>query len=233
MNTCTDCNELITSRGCGCNAKYSTERGFFTPAVTPEPSAPEPSERAQFEAWAEPILGDTWTWRESGDCELAWQAWQARAAPKPSPSPVVVEPTRAALTELVALKDLKEKIELGAHEPTDWPYYTDCFTDEAARRIAMSDYDNRKPRAWANARAALAVGTEIKHSESTVERKCLTPGAIYSIDTKTWSPCIDFSVTLLSQHQKLLVTEDLSKALEQAFHDAIEPILATIWAKKS
>jgi len=34
--------------------------------------------RQQFEAWAKPILGDNPTWRESGDCELAWQAWKAQ-----------------------------------------------------------------------------------------------------------------------------------------------------------
>jgi hypothetical protein len=33
--------------------------------------------RAAFEAWAIGILGDNPTWRESGDCELAWAAWQA------------------------------------------------------------------------------------------------------------------------------------------------------------
>lgn len=36
-------------------------------------------ERQAFEAWAVGILGDNPTWRESGPCELAWQAWQARA----------------------------------------------------------------------------------------------------------------------------------------------------------
>jgi hypothetical protein len=30
-----------------------------------------------FEQWAKPILGDNPTWTESGQCELAWQAWQA------------------------------------------------------------------------------------------------------------------------------------------------------------
>ena len=41
---------------------------------------PEPVEqRDLFEAWAEPILGDNPTWRESGDCELAWRAWLAAA----------------------------------------------------------------------------------------------------------------------------------------------------------
>ena len=33
--------------------------------------------RDDFEAWALPILGDNPTWRESGDCEIAWQSWQA------------------------------------------------------------------------------------------------------------------------------------------------------------
>lgn len=37
-------------------------------------------EREAFEAWAQPILGDNPTWRESGPCELAWQAWNRRAA---------------------------------------------------------------------------------------------------------------------------------------------------------
>ena len=34
-------------------------------------------EQKAFEAWAEPILGDNPTWRESGECELARQAWCA------------------------------------------------------------------------------------------------------------------------------------------------------------
>jgi len=39
------------------------------------------AERQRFEKWAVSILGDNPTWRESGDCELAWQAWQnSRAA---------------------------------------------------------------------------------------------------------------------------------------------------------
>jgi hypothetical protein len=39
-------------------------------------AAPKPNRKA-FEAWAEPILGDNPTWKESADCELAWQAWNA------------------------------------------------------------------------------------------------------------------------------------------------------------
>ena len=35
------------------------------------------TERERFEEWAIRILSDNPTWRESGDCELAWQAWQA------------------------------------------------------------------------------------------------------------------------------------------------------------
>ena len=50
--------------------------------------APHP-ERAAFEAWALPILGDNPTWRESGSCELAWQVWQA------------ARPQRAAVGRLV------------------------------------------------------------------------------------------------------------------------------------
>lgn len=37
-------------------------------------------ERAEFERWASPILGDSKNWRESGNCELAWQAWKAARA---------------------------------------------------------------------------------------------------------------------------------------------------------
>lgn len=33
--------------------------------------------REAFEAWAQQILGDNPTWRESGPCELAWRAWCA------------------------------------------------------------------------------------------------------------------------------------------------------------
>lgn len=33
--------------------------------------------RKQFEKWAITILGDYSNWRESGECELAWQSWQA------------------------------------------------------------------------------------------------------------------------------------------------------------
>jgi hypothetical protein len=33
--------------------------------------------RDEFEAWAIGILGDNPLWRESGNCELAWQSWQA------------------------------------------------------------------------------------------------------------------------------------------------------------
>lgn len=48
---------------------------------TPPASAQDDAkdERQAFEAWAVRILGDNPTWRESGPCELAWQAWQARA----------------------------------------------------------------------------------------------------------------------------------------------------------
>jgi len=33
--------------------------------------------REEFKAAMAPILGDNPNWRESGDGELAWQAWQA------------------------------------------------------------------------------------------------------------------------------------------------------------
>lgn len=49
------------------------------------------AERERFEAWAVSILGDNPTWRGSGDCELAWQAWQAAlSAPAVPPSVIAV-----------------------------------------------------------------------------------------------------------------------------------------------
>jgi hypothetical protein len=38
------------------------------------------TERAAFETWAAPMLGDNPTWRGSAPCELAWQAWKAANA---------------------------------------------------------------------------------------------------------------------------------------------------------
>ena len=40
--------------------------------------------RKAFEIWAEPILGDNPTWKESGDCELAWRAWLAALRARPA-----------------------------------------------------------------------------------------------------------------------------------------------------
>ena len=51
------------------------------------------TERERFEAWAIRILGDNPTWRGSGDCELAWQAWQAALSAPPGYALVPVEPT--------------------------------------------------------------------------------------------------------------------------------------------
>ena len=57
-------------------AEISRLRAELASARAAAPSEPT-YERAAFEAWALPILGDNPTWRESGSCELAWQAWQA------------------------------------------------------------------------------------------------------------------------------------------------------------
>lgn len=51
------------------------------------------TDREQFEAWASPILDSNSTWKESGDCELAWQAWQAARAQSSTPNPVEVGTT--------------------------------------------------------------------------------------------------------------------------------------------
>lgn len=67
-----------------------------------------------------------------------------------NPSPIPIE---AALRELVALKDLRDRIEAptldAAVQP--WPSLD-------ARLAARADYDRRKPFAWAAARAALGSG---------------------------------------------------------------------------
>jgi len=60
-----------------CNAEASRRAG----ALLSDAGNPVSVEtRAQFEAWAEPILGDNPDWRESGSGELARQAWQAALA---------------------------------------------------------------------------------------------------------------------------------------------------------
>jgi hypothetical protein len=46
-------------------------RSFFKAAQ------PVRADRQAFESWAVTFLGFNPTWRESGECELAWQAWQA------------------------------------------------------------------------------------------------------------------------------------------------------------
>lgn len=72
--------------------------GMGDPLVTMAAQAePAPGNgRAAFEAWAAPILGDNPTWRESGPCELAWQAWQANAA---QAEPVAWRPIESAPTD--------------------------------------------------------------------------------------------------------------------------------------
>lgn len=45
--------------------------------------------REEFEAWAETILGDNPRWRESGEGELARQAWQAATAAEREPENVI------------------------------------------------------------------------------------------------------------------------------------------------
>lgn len=42
--------------------------------------------RKAFEIWSEQILGDNPTWKESGDCELAWRAWLAALRAQPDHS---------------------------------------------------------------------------------------------------------------------------------------------------
>lgn len=44
--------------------------------------------REAFEAWALPIRGDNATWKESGECELAWRAWDASRKQAQSVEPV-------------------------------------------------------------------------------------------------------------------------------------------------
>jgi hypothetical protein len=51
---------------------------FSCPYCFDQPApVPLTDERASFEVWAASVLGDNPHWRESGPCELAWQAWQS------------------------------------------------------------------------------------------------------------------------------------------------------------
>lgn len=74
---------------------YPCKPDIFAMTYEPEGATPagsrEPAEgRAKFEAWARPILGDNPNWKESGNGELAWQAWLAgsRAAETAGPNSV-------------------------------------------------------------------------------------------------------------------------------------------------
>lgn len=77
--------------------------------------------RDRFEVWAEPILGDNPTWRESGPCELAWQAYRAALATQPA-EPMELEQT---LTEIA--KTLPPMTTLG------WNDGGMCEPDEAIK----------------------------------------------------------------------------------------------------
>ena len=80
------------------------------------------TERERFEAWAVSILGDNPTWRGSGDCELAWQAWQAVLSAPAGYVLVPVEPTPEMLAACVrcwTARDLYvEMIAAAPKEPT-------------------------------------------------------------------------------------------------------------------
>lgn len=77
-------------------------------------------------------------------------AWAAQQPPSVDPPAVAPEPVRAALAELVALKDLKLQID-GYNPGFEWsPNQT------ALHLWRKTDYDNRQPLAWAASRAALA-----------------------------------------------------------------------------
>ena len=52
-------------------------------------------DREKFEAWALPMLGDNPTWRESADCELARQAWQAALQSQQA----AAEPVKGSMTD--------------------------------------------------------------------------------------------------------------------------------------
>jgi hypothetical protein len=80
--------------------------------------------RETFEKWAANVLSDNPTWRESGACELAWQAWQAGHA--------------AALAELLA----------GGVELPE-PLYTNsyrCYGD-AYSSVQILNYGDRRAAA--------------------------------------------------------------------------------------
>ena len=63
----------------------------------------EAAMRQSFETWAKPILGDNPTWKESGECELAWQSWKAALAQQGE------QPTYAELLDYVERLEASQK----------------------------------------------------------------------------------------------------------------------------
>lgn len=61
-------------------------------------------------------------------------------------------------------------------------------------------------------------------------RKCKTPGAYWFFEKKDWSPGLTFSVSVPREVLEKIGARQAA-ALEKAFHDAIEPLLAPIWVK--
>lgn len=103
--------------------------------------------RAAFEAWSQKILGDNPNWRGSGDCELAWQAWQASTerAAQPQPKPVALTDAMVALVDLVACEDIR--IRAGWINPVE---------PGCEKEVLMDEWRKRARPAWAKARAVLA-----------------------------------------------------------------------------
>lgn len=62
------------------------EKPFPVYAAPPAAAHGDEAVRKDFEEWAIKVLGDNPNWRESGDCELAWQSWQSKNLPIDPPT---------------------------------------------------------------------------------------------------------------------------------------------------
>lgn len=90
---------------------------------------------------------------------------------------------RDTLSELVALEDLKTKIERGVCASDRYPDgLINGFRTHEEHVAAMVEYDRRKPIAWANARAVLA------QQDDPAE---LSDGQIVDICDRLRMPCHD------------------------------------------
>lgn len=101
---------------------------------------------ATFDSWAEKILGDNPNWRESGEGELARQAWKAALAsaktvPVQNPDDVAVDSFAAAMKAKMAAARAKGR--------GGWEDPAQCTADDLSRML-RDHVDKGDPRDVAN-----------------------------------------------------------------------------------